>query len=101
MFSTTGWSFALKSCPRGRDFDKKIWGRGMVTGQIDTCIKSTGACYSGSLSKTVDVLQGTGQVRILAPLIYKVYINGLLKSFKQNLCTPSINSLKTYFSLSC
>ena len=37
------WSFALKSCPRGGDFDKKLVARqsargGMVTGQIDTCI---------------------------------------------------------------
>ena len=39
-------SFALKSCPRDKDFDgKKLVARGqpggvVVTGQIDTCIKS-------------------------------------------------------------
>ena len=34
--------------------------------------------YSGSLSRSFDVSQGTGQGRILAPLMYKVYINSLL-----------------------
>ena len=31
FFRPGGWSFALKSCPRGGDFDE-------VTSQIDTCI---------------------------------------------------------------
>ena len=46
FFRRGGRSFALKSCPRGGDFDGKIsgpavspGGGGMVTGQIDTCIK--------------------------------------------------------------
>ena len=30
--------------------------------------------YSGSLSRTFDILQGTGQGRIPAPFMYKVYI---------------------------
>ena len=34
--------------------------------------------YEGSLSGKVDVSQGTGQGRILAPFMYKVYVNGLL-----------------------
>ena len=43
FFRPGGRSFALKSCPRGGDFDgKKLvarrLARGMVTGQIDTCI---------------------------------------------------------------
>ena len=43
FFRPGGRSFALKSCPRGGDFDGKISGPavspgGMVTGQIDTCI---------------------------------------------------------------
>ena len=44
FFRPGGRSFALKSCPRGGDFDgKKLVARqsargGMVTGQIDTCI---------------------------------------------------------------
>ena len=34
--------------------------------------------YSGSLSRSFDVSQSTGQGRILAPFMYKVYINSLL-----------------------
>ena len=39
--------------------------------------------YSGSLSKKFDILQGTGQGRIPAPFMYKVYINGLLDELTQ------------------
>ena len=47
FFQPSGQSFALKSCPRGEDFDEKhywsgsAWGGGTVTSQIDTCITST------------------------------------------------------------
>ena len=46
FFQPSGRSFALKSCPRGRDFDEKhYWPGGQpggtVTGQIDTCNSST------------------------------------------------------------
>ena len=34
--------------------------------------------YSGSLSRSFDVYQRTGKGRILAPFMYKVYINSLL-----------------------
>ena len=40
--------------------------------------------YSGSLSRKFDILQGTGQGRIPAPLMYKVYINGLLNELTQH-----------------
>ena len=45
FFRPGGQSFALKSCPWGGDFDKKISGPGvslggMVTRQIDTCIRN-------------------------------------------------------------
>ena len=33
--------------------------------------------YAGSFSRNIDVSQGTGQGRILAPFMYKVYVNGL------------------------
>ena len=36
--------------------------------------------YSGSLSRQFKVSQGTGQGRMLAPLMYKVYINALLNT---------------------
>ena len=35
--------------------------------------------YAGALSREIDILRGTGQGRILAPFMYKVYINSLLK----------------------
>ena len=35
--------------------------------------------YSGALSIEYRISQGTGQGRILAPFMYKVYINSLLK----------------------
>ena len=46
FFPTRGLSFALKSCPRGGDFEgEKLVARGqpegMVTGQINTCITAS------------------------------------------------------------
>ena len=40
--------------------------------------------YSGSLSGKFVVSQGTGQGRILAPFMYKVYINSLLVELNQH-----------------
>ena len=42
----------------------------------------TQALYTGSLFRQFKVLQGTGQGRILAPFMYKVYINALLNTLK-------------------
>ena len=50
--------------------------------------------YSGSLSKTFDISQGTEQSRILAPFMYIVYINGLLRTLTQHSCALSVNSLR-------
>ena len=49
--------------------------------------------YSGSLSRTFDISQGTGQDRILPPFMYKVYIDGLLSTSTQHSCALSLNSL--------
>ena len=49
-------------------------------------------CF-GSLSRKFDVLQGTGQGRLLASFMYKVYINGLLTELKSHSCAPSLNNL--------
>ena len=49
--------------------------------------------YSGSLSGKFDVSQGTGQGRILAPFMYKVYINSLLVELTQHSFAISINML--------
>ena len=49
--------------------------------------------YYGSLSREFDVLQGTGQGRILAPFMYKVYINGLLNVLTNYCYSISVNRL--------
>ena len=61
--------------------------RGLYTG-----IKAQ-VLYSGSLSRKFDVLQGTGQGRILAPFMYKVYINELVNELTQHSCALSLNSI--------
>ena len=42
--------------------------------------------YNGFLSRDFVIFQGSGQGRILAPFMNKIYINTLLK----DLCTPGI-----------
>ena len=49
--------------------------------------------YSGELSREFDVSQGTGQGRIFAPFMYKVYINSLLQKLSDHCYAISINSL--------
>ena len=49
--------------------------------------------YAGALSGEIDILQGTGQGRILAPFMYKVYINSLLKVLTDHCYAISINRL--------
>ena len=49
--------------------------------------------YSGSLSRQFSVSQGTGQGRILAPFMYKVYINALLIALSNHADVVNINSL--------
>ena len=50
--------------------------------------------YSGSLSRSFDVSQGTGQGRILAPFMYEVYINSLLHVLSNYNCAICIRSLQ-------
>ena len=40
--------------------------------------------YYGALSRLFEIGQGTGQGRILAPFMYKVYIKGLLRTLSRN-----------------
>ena len=49
--------------------------------------------FSRSLSREFNISQGTGQGRLLAPFMYKVYINGLLKTLSEHCFAISINSL--------
>ena len=47
--------------------------------------------YSGSLSRQFKVSQGTGQGRIPAPFMYKVYINALLNTLTNHAYALFIN----------
>ena len=49
--------------------------------------------YSSTLSRKFDISQRTGQGRILAPFMYKVYINSLLNELTNRCCANSINQL--------
>ena len=53
--------------------------------------------YDGSFSRAFDVLQGTEQRRIIAPFMYKVYINGLLTEINSHSFATVINRV-TLFS---
>ena len=50
--------------------------------------------YSGSLSRIFDVSQGTGQGRMLAPFMCKVYINSLLHVLSDHNYAVCIRSLQ-------
>ena len=54
--------------------------------------------YSSTLSRKFDILQGTGQRRILAPFMYKVYINSLLNELTSHCYAIFINRLSLPFS---
>ena len=49
--------------------------------------------YAGSLSRKICISQGTGQDRIIAPFMYKVYINSLLKASSDHCYAISITSV--------
>ena len=42
--------------------------------------------FAGSLSREFNISQGTGQGRLLAQFMYKVYINGLVKTIRTLIC---------------
>ena len=50
--------------------------------------------YEGSLSRKINLSQGTGQGRILAPFMYKVYVNGLLNVLSSHCYAIFINGLR-------
>ena len=49
--------------------------------------------YDGTLSRHSEIVQGTGQGQILVPFMYKVYINGLLRTISDHCLVISINTL--------
>ena len=62
--------------------NSKLW---LIIKELYTNIHAC-VTYNGFLSRDFVISQGSGQGRILAPFMYKVYINKLLK----DLCTPGI-----------
>ena len=67
----------------------RMW---LVIKDLYTNVKAK-VLYAGALSRKVDILQGTGQGRILAPFMYKIYINSLLKVLTDHCYAISINRL--------
>ena len=65
----------------------RMW---LVIKYLHTNVKAK-VLYSGALSREVGILQGTGQGRIFAPFMYKVYINSLLKVLTDHCYAISIN----------
>ena len=50
--------------------------------------------FSGTLSRIFDISQRTGQGRILAPSMYKIYINSLIEELSSHSYAVFINSIK-------
>ena len=67
----------------------KLW---LAIKDLYTDVKAR-VLYSGALSREFEIAQGTGQGRILAPFMYKVYINSLLKELSDHCFAISINTL--------
>ena len=57
--------------------------------------------YEDSLSRKIDVSQDTGQGRILAPFMYKVYVNELLNVLSNHCYAILINFITRSLSLIC
>ena len=50
--------------------------------------------YEGSLSRKINLSQGTGQGRMLAPFMYEVYVNGLLNVLSHHCYAIFIDGLR-------
>ena len=72
--------------------DSKLW---LIIKELYTNIHAC-VTYSGFPSRDFVISQGSGQGRILAKSMYKVYINKLLK----DLCTPGIGIFLLNYNLS-
>ena len=68
----------------------KIW---LAIKDLYTDVKAR-VLFSGTLSRIFDISQGTGQGRILAPFMYKIYINSLLEELSSHSYAVFINSIK-------
>ena len=70
----------------------RMW---LTMNDLYTDVKDQVLC-SGSLSRQFKVSQGTGQGRIIAPFMYKVYINALLNTLTNHAYPIFINGLRAY-----
>ena len=59
--------------------------------------KNVRVLFNGHVSDSFDTLQGTGQGRILAPLLYKVFISQLLRE----ICQLKLGASLFNYDLSC
>ena len=66
----------------------KMW---LAIKDLYTDVQAQVLC-DGTLSRLFEIVQGTGQGRILAPFMYKVYINGLLRTLSDHCLAISINT---------
>ena len=70
--------------------NSKLW---LAIKDLSTDVKAR-VLYSGTLSRELEIAQGTRQGRILALFMYKVYINSLLKELSDYCFAISINTLR-------
>ena len=68
----------------------RIW---LASRDLYTNVKAQ-AFYEGSLFRKIKLTQGTGQRRILATFMYKVYMNGLLNVLSNHFYAVFINGLR-------
>ena len=71
-------------------FKGRVW---LAIKDLYTDVKAQ-VLYEGVLLRKFSVSQGTGQGRIFAPFMYKVYINGLLCELSDHCFSISINALR-------
>ena len=98
-FSVAFLTFVKPSTPCGLTACHTNYSEFGVGGRMWLAIKDvyTGVkvqvLHSGSVSRQFIVSQGTGQGRILAPFMYKAYINALLITLSNHPYTLNINGL--------
>ena len=77
------------------DVNGKQW---LAIKELYTYVKAR-VLYSGALSRKFKIAQGTGQGRILAPFMYNVCINSLLKELSDHCFATSVNTLRSQLHL--
>ena len=94
MFAKPLILFGLTGCYTRFSQELGIKGRmWLAINDLYTDVKSQ-VLYEGVLSRKFSVSQGTGQCRIFAPFMYKVYINSLLCELSDHCFSISICGLR-------